>query len=373
METQVVVVHADEEPMPGILKPGPHQRYKNPRVSVERREMGDLHRHRIRVAPIYAGLCGTDVHVVQTNPSTGYIRCSAPLRIPPSRGRIIGHEGVARVLEVGDEVRHLEPGAVVTFESISVCYYCDVCRRGQFNQCRRAKLMGLESDGLFGTVVDMPSFLTHDVSDLAEHDQGLRAAACVEPAGVAYVACRATHVACGEVVVIFGAGPIGLLTAMMCKLVFGSSEVHVVEPLPLRRNLARQWSDAVYDVEEFFADPPRSVDVVIEASGALENVDRIFRRLSANSRVTLLARSGEALTLSAVDHMITNNVSIVGARGHLGGAFADILRLYRRGRLPLDAVVTDVLRGPEPLAERLASPDGMEAHCCKILAQLNDA
>jgi len=371
MESRVVVVHADEDPMPGVVNPGPHQRYRNPRVSVEDRQLGPLHPHRVRVAPIYAGLCGTDVHVVQTDPQTGYIKCSAPLHIP-AKGRIIGHEGVARVLEVGSEVRHVEPGAVVTFESISVCHFCDVCRRGHFNQCLRAKLVGLETDGLFGTIVDMPSLLTHEVSDLVGQKKHLKAAACVEPAGVAYVACRNTRVSGGEVVVIFGAGPIGLLAAMLCKLVFGASAVHVVEPLTLRRNLARQWSDAVYDVEEFFADPPRSVDVVIEASGALDNVDRVFRCLNANSRVTLLARSGEPLTLSAIDHMITNSVSVVGSRGHLGGAFADVLRLYRCGRMPLDAIVSDVLEGPEALAEVLASPDGLEKNSCKILAHFGD-
>ena len=355
MQSRVIVVYADEDPMPGVVNPGPHQIYRNPRVSVEDRELGPLHRHRVRVAPLYAGLCGTDLHVVQTNPQTGYIKCSAPLSIPP-KGRIVGHEGVGRILEVGSEVRHVEPGAMVTFESISVCHFCSVCRRGQFNQCLRAKLVGLETDGLFGTI----------------DDKHLNATACVEPAGVAYVACKSTRVSGGDVVVIFGAGPIGLLAAMLSKLVFGASAVHVVEPLTLRRNLARQWSDAVYDVEEFFADPPRSVDVVIEASGALDNVDRVFRCLNANSRVTLLARSGEPLTLSAVDHMITNSVSIVGSRGHLGGAFADVLRLYRCGRLPLDAVVTEVLEGPEALAEVLASPDGMEKNSCKILAHFGD-
>ena len=371
MNSRVVVVYADEDPMPGVVNPGPHQIYRNPRVSVEDRELGPLHPHRVRVAPLYAGLCGTDLHVVQTNPQTGYIKCSAPLNIP-ARGRIVGHEGVGRILEIGSEVRHVEPGAMVTFESISVCHFCDVCRRGQFNQCLRAKLVGLETDGLFGTIVDMPSLLTHDVSDLANDDKHLKATACVEPAGVAYVACKSTRVSGGDAVVIFGAGPIGLLSAMLSKLVFGASAVHVVEPIPLRRNLARQWSDAVYDVDEFFAKPPPAVDVVIEASGELTNVDRVFRSLTANSRVTLLARSGAPLTLSAVDHMITNNVSIVGARGHLGGAFADILRLYRCGRLPLDAIVTDVLHGPDALGELLASPAGMEQNACKILVRLNE-
>ena len=178
MESRVVVVHADREPMDGVVNPGPHQMYRNPRVLVEQRELGDLHPDEVRVKMIYAGICGTDVHLVKTDPDTGYIRCSSPARIPPE-GRIIGHEGVGKVIDVGSHVRHVKPGARVTFESIIVCHYCDVCRRGQFNQCRRARLLGLEKDGLFGTVVDVPSMLTHDVTALTESDQGLQGAACV--------------------------------------------------------------------------------------------------------------------------------------------------------------------------------------------------
>jgi len=378
MESQVVVVRVDEDPMDGVVRPGPHQTYKNPQVTLETRELGKLHPHGIRVAMAYAGVCGTDVHVVQTNPQTGYIRCSAPLEIP-SRGRIIGHEGVGKVLEVGSEVRHVQPGAFVTFESIVVCHFCDACRRGYFNQCQRARLLGLQRDGLFGTVVDVPSLLTHDVSDLADSDNGLRAAACAEPAAVAYVACQNTRVSGGDVVVVFGAGPIGLFTAMLCEFVFGASRVEIVEPEAKRRDLARQWCDHVHDVEEFFEGvlpaagkkPSCPIDVVIEASGEVSNVDRVFASLNANSRVALLARGGAPLTLSSVDHMITNGISLVGSRGHLGGAFADVLRLYRSNRLPLNAIVSDVVEGPRSLAELLASPDRILTDGCKVLARFS--
>lgn len=311
MESKVVVVHADRKPMKGVAYPGPHQIYRNPRVSVEERELDDLQPDEVRVEMIYAGVCGTDVHLVETNPETGYILGSAPAEIPPD-GRIMGHEGVGRVVERGSNVRHVESGAYVTFESIIVCHYCDVCRRGQFNQCRHARLLGMEKDGLFGTVVDVPAMLTHDVTALTVTDNDLRAAACVEPAGVAYVACENTRVTAGDVVVVFGAGPIGVFSAMLSKVVFGASGVHVVEPVEFRRTLARKWGDCVYDVEEFFENPPQSVDVVIEASGEMNNVNRIFRRLNANGRVALLARSGASLKLDAVDHMITNAVSLVG-------------------------------------------------------------
>ncbi|MCP4712394.1 MAG: alcohol dehydrogenase catalytic domain-containing protein, partial [Planctomycetes bacterium] len=299
-------------------------------LSVEKRELENLQPDEIRVAMIYAGLCGTDVHLVETNPDTGYIRSSAPAEIS-SQGRIIGHEGVGKVIETGANVRHVQPGAYVTFESIIVCHYCDVCRKGHFNQCRHAKLLGLEKDGLFGTIVDVPAMLAHDVTELSGNDKDLRAAACIEPAGVAYVACQNTRITGGDVVAVFGGGPIGLFTAMLSKKIFGASAVHVVEPVAFRRKFAEQWSDYVYDVEEFFDNCPADIDVVIEASGELNNVSRIFRRLNANGRIALLARSGVPLVLDAVDHMITNAVSIIGSRGHLCGAFSDIINLYKKG------------------------------------------
>jgi threonine dehydrogenase-like Zn-dependent dehydrogenase len=370
METKVVVVHADRDPMRGIAKPGPHQIYRNPSVTTEKRILGELHTDEIRVKMIYGGVCGTDVHLVETNPETGYIRCSAPALIAPE-GRIIGHEGVGKVVAVGSYVNHVKPGAYVTFESILVCQYCEACRRGHFNQCYSAKLLGLERDGLFGTVVDVPAMLAHDVTALAGSDKALKAASCVEPAGVAYVACQNTHIAGGDAVVIFGAGPIGLFSAILSKAVFGASVVHMVEPIEFRRTLARKWCDHVYDVNEFFDNCPRLLDVVIETSGKMENVTKVFRSVNANGRIALLARSGSPLILDAVDHMITNAVSLTGSRGHLGGAFAKILNLCQNGRIALDEVVTDVVNGVEELCNLLKSPERILQENCKVLVRLD--
>ena len=370
MESRVVVVQADSDPIKGIAKPGPHQRYKNPRISVENRMLPALRPDEVRVKMIYAGVCGTDVHLVTTNPDTGYIRCSAPAQIPAA-GRVIGHEGVGKVLEVGSQVRHVQPGACVTFESIIVCHYCDECRRGDFNQCRHALLLGLEKDGLFGDIVDVPSMLTHDVTEMAESEKGLRAAACVEPAGVAYVACQNTHLGAGDVVVIFGAGPIGLFAAMLSKVVFGAFQVHIVEPVSFRRKIAEKWGDEIYDIDEFFNHGPSSIDVVMEASGNMGNINRVFRRLNANGRVAILGRSGEPLLLDAVDHMITNAVSLIGSRGHLGGAFAKILSLCRNGRISIDDAVTVIINGPEEICNLLKSPGKLFEENCKVLVNFD--
>lgn len=153
--------------------------------------------------------------------STGYSRSSVPAEIP-LEGRLIGHEGLGQVLAVGANIHHLEPGHYVTFESILVCHYCDMCRRGHFNQCRQAKLLGLEKDGLFATVTDVPAAATHNVTELVKGEQDQKALAYVELASVAYLACENTHISGGDVIVVFGAGPIGVYCAMLAKLVFGT-------------------------------------------------------------------------------------------------------------------------------------------------------
>ncbi|MDI6741754.1 MAG: alcohol dehydrogenase catalytic domain-containing protein [Smithella sp.] len=366
MKTRVVVIHADNDPVTGIVRPGPNQIYKNPRILLETRTLAALRPDEVRVKMLYAGVCGTDIHLATAHPDTGYIRCSAPAQIS-AEGRVIGHEGIGRVLEVGSHVRHVQPGACVTFESIIVCHYCDECRRGDFNQCRHALLLGLQKDGLFGDIVDVPSMLTHDVSDMARNEKGRRAAACVEPASVAYVACQNMQLKAGDVVAIFGAGPIGLFAAMLSKVIFGAARVYVIEPVLFRRKLAEKWSDEIYDVDDFFDCGPSSVDVVIEASGNMNNINRVVRRLKANGRVAILGRSGEPLLLDAIDHMITNAISIMGSRGHLGGAFTKILTLCRNGLISLDEAVTSIINGPEEVCNILHSPGKLLEENCKAL------
>jgi threonine dehydrogenase-like Zn-dependent dehydrogenase len=369
-DAEVLVLRAERAPLPGVPQPGPHQTYRHPRLLVEKRELGRLAPGQVRVEMLYAGLCGTDLHVAQCDPRTGYVLGSAPFSLDPE-GRVLGHEGVGRIVAVGDGVHYLGPGRLVTFESIIRCYQCDPCRRGDFNQCERAVLLGMERDGLFGSVVDVPALLAHDVSDLEDLEGGLRAAACVEPAACGYVAASLCRVTPGDRVLVFGAGPIGLFSAMLCRLAFGAVAVHVVEPVPFRRGLAARWADRAWGVEEFFAQPPPlRFDVLIEASGALENVDRAFRLLGPNGRVALLARSGRPLSLGGVDHMITNNISILGSRGHLCGAFSDVLSLFRAGRIPLHDAVTEVVDGLHGLRESLADPAAVIGRNCKVLARI---
>lgn len=109
----------------------------------------------------------------------------------------------------------------------------------------------MEKDGLFRTIADVPAILAHDVSAVIKTDNDLKAAACIEPAAVAYVACQSAKVQCGHDVAVFGAGPIGLFAAMLSKMIFGASRVHIVEPTAFRREFPKQWCHHVYKWRSF--------------------------------------------------------------------------------------------------------------------------
>ncbi|QQZ64660.1 alcohol dehydrogenase catalytic domain-containing protein (plasmid) [Paenibacillus sonchi] len=369
LETRTLLVRADKNPVPGVDNPLPNQIYQNVRVCLENRVLSRLEPDEIRLQMHYVGICGTDLHLTTNNPETGYIRCTSPLEIP-EEGRVIGHEGVGQIIEVGANVKHLKPGMFVALESIIVCHVCEVCKRGKFNQCKHAKLLGLEKDGLFGTVVDVQASIAHNITDYIKDERDLMAAANIEPAGVAYVACENAALKAGEAVVIFGAGPIGLLTAMLSKQVFGAAEVHIIEPIEFRRNFAKKWADRVYTPEEFLSIPPDKIDVVFESSAIVENVTRIFRHISENGRVVLLGRKGIPLEITGVDHMITNEIKIIGSRGHLCGAFSHILALQKAGRIHLEDIVTKVVDDLNDIKDMLEHHEKVENENCKVLIDM---
>lgn len=365
---QALIYHADRAPLAGIDRPGPHQIYRRPRLALEARPLGAVPAGHVRVAVRLVGVCGSDLHIMQCDPTSGYIVGSVPLDVG-GEGRVLGHEAVGQVREVGAGVSGIARGAWVALESLRTCQRCDACRRGLFNQCAEGILVGMQADGYFREVVDVPVQLVHDVSDLAASDAGRRAAACLEPAACSFGALRRARLAPGERVLIFGAGPIGAFAALLARAAFGAASVCVVEPLPVRRQLARRWADRVCAVDEAGADTA-PVDVLVECSGDLENVDRVATRLAPNGRVVLLARRGAPLTVRRVDHLITNHVSILGARGHLGGAMGDVLRLERGGRVALAEAVTAVVDGLDALRHALETPAELARTQCKLLARL---
>jgi threonine dehydrogenase-like Zn-dependent dehydrogenase len=291
-------------------------------------------------------------------------------------GRIIGHEGIARVLEIGPDTEGFEVGDWVVPSSIYHCGQCQPCRSGSPNQCDKATLLGAQVNGLFASIADIQVELLVNVTNHVRGIKDLIALATLEPASTALQACEMAGLSATSRVVIFGAGPIGAYCAMVAKNVFQCAFVAVVEPIEKRRNLVGPWADITCaDLSDLLADLPwaQNLDAVIETSGHLDNINEVFTEVGANGRIVVLARSGEALHLNHVDHMITKAIKIQGCRGQLGGYMARVAELYSRGVLPLDLLVSLCGEGIDFLQKLLLEPDFVRNHNCKSMVRLNEA
>lgn len=169
-----------------------------------------------------AGVCGSDVGVFRSG------------GVP--NGTILGHEGVGRVVEVGEEVEGVRPGDRVVFWPAYYCGTCEHCSRGARNLCERhfthSLGTGLANPGCWAEYVVADAYMARLVPTELAAELGI----LVEPTACAIHACRRAQVTEGDVALVVGGGPLGLLIAAYCRAL--DAEVIVCETRERRRRVA---------------------------------------------------------------------------------------------------------------------------------------
>ena len=154
-------------------------------------------------------ICGTDLHILK-----GDVPAVEP-------GRILGHEAVGTVVEIGEAVTTLEPGDRVLVSCITSCGRCRFCKEGRYGLCRGGGgwIFGHLIDGLQAEFARVP-FADTSVYKLPPEltDEQVVFLADILPTSCE-VGVLAGRVEPGDTVAIVGAGPIGLAAVMTAKLI----------------------------------------------------------------------------------------------------------------------------------------------------------
>jgi (R,R)-butanediol dehydrogenase / meso-butanediol dehydrogenase / diacetyl reductase len=190
-------------------------------ITIEERAEPPAERGWALVRVQLTGLCGTDLAIFAGR----HQRAQAPL--------IMGHEMVGTVETVNGEGP--VPGTHVAVNPLMSCGLCWPCQHGLPHTCRHLRLLGIDRDGSLADVVAVP------ISALVPltRETPLRQAALVEPLAVAVRAVRQASVEAGDSVMIFGGGPIGILTGLVARAA-GAAAILVAEPNVERRAVARR-------------------------------------------------------------------------------------------------------------------------------------
>ncbi len=294
-------VRVDEKPMPRILHP------EDAIVRVTR-----------------ACICGSDLHLYHG-------------MVPDTRvGMTFGHEFCGIVEQVGPEVRNLKVGDHVLVPFNIACGKCQFCQQGLFGNCHESNAQATAVGGIFGyshtaggydggqaqyVRVPYADVGPMVIPDWMDPDDAVLLTDVV-PTG--YQAAEMGGIQPGDTVVVFGAGPVGLMAARSAWL-FGAGRVIVIDHIEYRLEFARKFCPAeVYNFREI-DDMVVFLKKQTDSLGADVCIDAVGGDAAGNALQTLIGtklklEAGNAIALHWAINSVKKGgvVSTVGVYGPTG-------------------------------------------------------
>ncbi len=301
------------------------------------------------------GICGTDLNILATPPAH-----------KATPGIVIGHEGVGVVEAIGPAVRHVQPGDRVVIANRLTCGKCDYCRRGLDNQCTNYQTIGTTLDGAFAPTLRAPARALWKIDPSVPRDD----AAFFEPLSCVVGSVKRAPFQPGDNVAIIGAGPMGLLFALLYRTM-GAGKVILLDVAPYRLDFAQEIGmDAALNVAQVdaLAEVKRltglGADIVVDAVG--NQIDQAIR----------LARRGGQIILFGLrphDNPTVNQYTITRYDLTVHGAFvglhpfAQTVQLLESRRIQPSILVTHRL----PLTELMRGVELMRTQrAMKVLIEM---
>ena len=297
------------------------------------------------------GICGSDLSILHGS----HPRATAPL--------VMGHEVSGWVARAG--ATGPREGALVAVEPLISCGRCRACRTGATHVCSRLGLFGIDAPGGLATQLAVPPDRLHELPGTVDP----RTAALVEPLAVAVHAVSLSGMERGDVVSVQGAGPIGLLTALVARAE-GAGTVVVTEPGPWRREVAHGFGLRVAaDGDELAA----ALDELTGGEGADTTFDTaahpsVAARLSSTTRVlgrVVVVGVYKQPTPVDLQGVCFREQSLQGVRVYTGADVRRAVQLVADDALGLAAFPTTVFALEDVAQAFAAAASGSD--CLKVL------
>jgi 2-desacetyl-2-hydroxyethyl bacteriochlorophyllide A dehydrogenase len=274
------------------------------------------------------GICGSDVHA--------YHGKLATVVFP----RVIGHEVVGEVVEVGSAVTTIAPGDHVVVDPVVSCGDCPACRAGRHNICRDVKCIGVACEGGLAEFIVFPEPSVHRLpAELPWKD-----AVLAEPYTIGAQVVSRGRVAAGERVLVMGAGPIGLVVLQAAKRL--GAKVLITDLADSRLGLARQLDADVtvnpaqqnlaQAVSEFTGG--YGVDVAIDAVGVPALFEQGVEMAAPGGRVVIIGFNPTAAQIPELP-ITRKELDILGSRMN-AGKMPEVVRWLASGEVKTGPLVS---------------------------------
>jgi len=292
----------------------------------------------VLVETAYIGICGSDPHMHHNKVS---YKVNVPL--------ILGHEFAGTIAEVGANVKGWKVGDRVTSEThADFCGKCVMCRTNNYHVCRERKGYGFQIDGAFAKYVKVPSRILHKVPD----NVSLKEASLTEPFCVAYSSLvKHSPLKPGDLVVIIGPGPIGLLCTKMASIL-GASDIVVIgtDGDDARMEIAKKLG-ATMTINSSKQDPVSIImgmrdgygaDLVVDAAGFSPTLKLSLDVVRPCGQINKIGWGPGPVGFS-LDQLISKAVALQGTFSHNWDVWEKCLVLMGERTVDLSEIVTHEL------------------------------
>lgn len=290
----------------------------------------------VKLEVAWCGICGTDLHVLQ----------DTFRNFPPV---VLGHEIAAKVVETGKNVQRLPVGArfCILGASTVTCGHCIYCRQGEFMFCPERRGMGHGVNGGFAPyVVARPDQLFPLPAELSLEE----GAVCEPFAAAIHAVCELTPLRVGDVVLVSGPGPMGLLclkllvAAGIKTIVAGTDSdrlrLEVASRIGAHSVINISQQDLLQHVQE--ETDGFGVDVAFECAGATLSVKNCLDLVRPLGHYTQVGHFGRDVS-APLDRIAFKQIRVAGSVGYTVETWMRMLKILAEGRIRLSDLITHKL------------------------------
>ena len=274
----------------------------------------------IKVA--YAGICGSDLHI--------YNKGMFIQNIPET----MGHEFAGIIEAVGDQVKGFAPRDAVIANPMVPCMACESCRNGSYNTCEALGFIGEVRPGCFGEYIAIAQDTLIPVPAQAD----LKQVALAEPLAVALNICKRADFKPEDRVALIGVGPIGLLTILAAKTLYGVREITAVDISQAPLVLAGQGgaSSVCTQLPEGL-----TFNKVIDAAGQPITFNTAVRHVEANG-VLYVVSIFEKDFIFDINTLVSKQATLVGCNVYTRQNLEDAVQVIAEGKLDVSPIISRV-------------------------------
>ncbi|MGB9678947.1 MAG: L-threonine 3-dehydrogenase, partial [Thermoanaerobacteraceae bacterium] len=272
-------------------------------ADIIKKEIPKIEPNEVLVKVKATSICGTDVHIYIWNEW-------AKSRIKPPK--VMGHEFVGEVVEVGENVTSVNIGDLVSAETHIVCGKCRACRTGNGHICENTRILGVDTDGAFAEYIKVPE----ENVWINDKDIPLELLSIQEPLGNAVHTVFSGDVV-GKSVAVVGCGPIGMMAIPLLKTT-GASAIFAVEPSEYRMELAQKLgaSKVINPIKEDVVKIIKSetegygADVVLDFSGSPTAIRQGLKYIAKGGRMSLLGLPDNEVPIDITNDIVFKGITI---------------------------------------------------------------